>query len=678
MKAAASLLALALAAHTPFPTSARGGAGTPGGAGGGWFNPSDELQRCITQISNINTACPCTPACSTAHPLPTTCDAGCAEVFNPFYEQCEVVLRGVASMSDQIAALESVYAQCQQVDLGATSGACPLDGTWRTGFDRNLQIRGDEGAYLGEWGGLYDIAWTDNTHVEGTFHNNNADRVGRFVWTFDPSDCSQFTGQWGWELDSSMDGAWNGQYTNGNTPLAPAVLDAGVDAALAANDLFRFNNRRSISGWEETLDGVMGGLSTGVFEYDADHQCGLFHGTIELTQGGFSLVTGPSFTADQKAALSAADGIEVCAQELLPGAPTLFKVGFKAASRWATTYQGDFTASIEGSVQEGSDCEGSVARIPFSELYPTQMGRVNGAQGSMSMANIDQMEFTLSYLTDNGRSNPELDHTIPGVGDNVPFEFCLHWVRPYSGNGGATTPPPPPPPDNSCRYDHDGECDDGSEAGMQQYCALGTDSADCGGGSGATLNLVETLVSMPDTFSTLVAAVTAAGLVPTLSGAGPFTVFAPTNAAFAALGQSTINSLLADPTGQLATILTYHVAAGHVLSTQLHDGMQIPTVEGASITVTIDRRHGVMLNGVARVVTADVECSNGVAHVIDAVLTPPPGNPACWSGSYNFDRCCDTQCQRGGGGCRQPNGDTSCWSGSYDFNFCCGTGAGGH
>merc|ERR1740130_1796313 len=110
-----------------------------------------------------------------------------------------------------------------------------------------------------------------------------------------------------------------------------------------------------------------------------------------------------------------------------------------------------------------------------------------------------------------------------------------------------------------------------------------------------SMNLVETLVSMPDTFSTLVAAVTAAGLAPTLSGAGPFTVFAPTNDAFAALGQSTIDSLLADPTGQLATILTYHVAAGHVLSTQLYDGEQIRTVEGASITVTIDG-DGVHLN----------------------------------------------------------------------------------
>ena len=96
-------------------------------------------------------------------------------------------------------------------------------------------------------------------------------------------------------------------------------------------------------------------------------------------------------------------------------------------------------------------------------------------------------------------------------------------------------------------------------------------SLDCQDPGRGNMNLVETLVSLPGTFSPLVAAVTAAGLVPTLSGPGPFTVFAPTNDAFAALGQSTIDSLLADPTGQLATILTYHVAAGHVLSTQVRD-----------------------------------------------------------------------------------------------------------
>ena len=122
----------------------------------------------------------------------------------------------------------------------------------------------------------------------------------------------------------------------------------------------------------------------------------------------------------------------------------------------------------------------------------------------------------------------------------------------------------------------------------------------------AIMSLVDTLAAQPDTFSTLLAAAIAAGLAPTLNGDGPFTVFAPTNAAFAALGQSTVDSLLANP-AQLADILTYHVVAGHVLSTQLSDGMVVPTVEGASITVAVDRS-GVTLNGVAHVIAADIEC----------------------------------------------------------------------
>ena len=123
----------------------------------------------------------------------------------------------------------------------------------------------------------------------------------------------------------------------------------------------------------------------------------------------------------------------------------------------------------------------------------------------------------------------------------------------------------------------------------------------------------QTLLYYADTFSTLATAVNAAGLAPMLSGAGPYTLFAPTNAAFAAVGGVRDWTYWADQ-------LSYHVAAGHVLSSQLSNGMQIVTVEGACITFTIDQQHGVMLNGVATVTTADVECSNGVLHVIDAVL----------------------------------------------------------
>ncbi|MCH2167462.1 MAG: fasciclin domain-containing protein [Oceanicola sp.] len=120
-------------------------------------------------------------------------------------------------------------------------------------------------------------------------------------------------------------------------------------------------------------------------------------------------------------------------------------------------------------------------------------------------------------------------------------------------------------------------------------------------------------------FNTLLAAATAAGLVDTLKGDGPFTVFAPTDDAFAALPEGTVEALLADPEA-LAGILTYHVVPGAVMSTDLVDDMKAGTVNGAEITIDLD--DGVMVND-ATVVAADVEASNGVIHVIDKVILPP-------------------------------------------------------
>ena len=122
-------------------------------------------------------------------------------------------------------------------------------------------------------------------------------------------------------------------------------------------------------------------------------------------------------------------------------------------------------------------------------------------------------------------------------------------------------------------------------------------------------------------FNTLVAAVTAAGLVETLQGEGPFTVFAPTDAAFAALPEGTVEALLEDPEGALTDILLYHVVAGEVMSGDLSDGMTAETVQGSSITVGIV--DGVVTIDGATVVAADIEASNGVIHVIDAVILPP-------------------------------------------------------
>lgn len=137
---------------------------------------------------------------------------------------------------------------------------------------------------------------------------------------------------------------------------------------------------------------------------------------------------------------------------------------------------------------------------------------------------------------------------------------------------------------------------------------------------GHSMDIVDTAVGA-GTFTTLVAAVEAAGLVDTLKGEGPFTVFAPTDEAFAALPEGTVEALLADPEA-LAAILTYHVVAGKVMSTDLSDGMMAATVNGAEIT--IGTTGGVTVNG-ANVVTADIEASNGVIHVIDAVILPPEG-----------------------------------------------------
>lgn len=124
-----------------------------------------------------------------------------------------------------------------------------------------------------------------------------------------------------------------------------------------------------------------------------------------------------------------------------------------------------------------------------------------------------------------------------------------------------------------------------------------------------------------ESLSTLVAGVTAADLVATLQGEGPFTVFAPTNEAFAALPEGTLETLLKpENKDQLVAILTYHVVSGKVMSTDLSDGMKAATVNGAEITITT--ADGAKVNG-ANVVMADIEASNGVVHVIDAVILPP-------------------------------------------------------
>ena len=136
----------------------------------------------------------------------------------------------------------------------------------------------------------------------------------------------------------------------------------------------------------------------------------------------------------------------------------------------------------------------------------------------------------------------------------------------------------------------------------------------------ATPDIVDTAVAAGQ-FKTLAKALQAAGLVDALKGPGPFTVFAPTDAAFAKLPAGTLATLLKAPKGELTRILTYHVVPGKVMAADITNGMTAKTLEGATLKFTINNGK-VYVNG-AQVTTADVPASNGVIHVIDGVLIPP-------------------------------------------------------
>jgi uncharacterized surface protein with fasciclin (FAS1) repeats len=142
--------------------------------------------------------------------------------------------------------------------------------------------------------------------------------------------------------------------------------------------------------------------------------------------------------------------------------------------------------------------------------------------------------------------------------------------------------------------------------------------AACGGSddppapAAPTKNIVELAAATPD-LSTLVTAVTAAGLTSTLSGPGPFTVFAPTNAAFAKIPKAALDALIADKAG-LTKVLTYHVVSGKVLKAGIPLGKDITTVQGATLTINVVG---------SDVITTDILATNGVVHLIDTVIMPP-------------------------------------------------------
>lgn len=169
--------------------------------------------------------------------------------------------------------------------------------------------------------------------------------------------------------------------------------------------------------------------------------------------------------------------------------------------------------------------------------------------------------------------------------------------------------------------------------------ALGLVAAGCGSddeesaATGATTQQTETAAMAKDVvataqgnaqLSTLVKAVGAAGLVETLQGEGPFTVFAPTNDAFASIQDTVDTLLMPENKGDLKSVLTYHVVRGELKAADLTDGQELETVNGEKLTVSVNG--DTVKVGDATVVTPDVDVSNGVVHVIDQVLVPPAGN----------------------------------------------------
>lgn len=161
----------------------------------------------------------------------------------------------------------------------------------------------------------------------------------------------------------------------------------------------------------------------------------------------------------------------------------------------------------------------------------------------------------------------------------------------------------------------------GCGSSNESTTAPAAETSSSSGSEAARSDIVDTAVAA-GSFTTLVAAVQAAGLEETLRGAGPFTVFAPTDAAFAALPAGTVDSLLLpENREQLRSILTYHVVSGRVMASEAAAMSAAPTVQGSSAPI-VAVEGGLTIGG-ARIVTTDIACSNGVIHVIDAVMMPP-------------------------------------------------------
>ena len=160
-----------------------------------------------------------------------------------------------------------------------------------------------------------------------------------------------------------------------------------------------------------------------------------------------------------------------------------------------------------------------------------------------------------------------------------------------------------------------------TEANIGAGCAA-VPTSGAGSFSGMADDPAATAASNNPVLSTLVSAVSAAGLGDTLNGAGPFTIFAPTNDAFAKIPANTMSTVMADPSGALTKILTYHVVSGNYDAADLVEMKTAETVEGDDVKVALDG-DTVEINGQSAVICGNVKVGNGTVHIIDTVLMPP-------------------------------------------------------
>ena len=237
--------------------------------------------------------------------------------------------------------------------------------------------------------------------------------------------------------------------------------------------------------------------------------------------------------------------------------------------------------------------------IPFSTVAQTTHNVIAGNYYFSTVNETIYVGDEVCWFNEDGY------HDVNFAGYGNPQDLVDQYLSPNSGgNLGCVTF------NTSGSFTYD--CSIGSHAAMGMVSSITVQSSQ-------STTVVDVVVNS-ENHTTLESAVVAAGLVETLSGDGPFTVFAPTDAAFALLPEGLIAQLLEDPTGDLTTILTHHVHAGNALSTDLSNGMMVPTLAGTELTVSI--MDGMVQIDNANVSVADIETDNGVVHVIDAVLVP--------------------------------------------------------